>query len=151
MLNLPRSRTFLARLLVIGILLLTTASLLPTATRNRLKLRTVSSNRSVQLAAIRQHRLAHWAAFGTLSFFLALLGRNLVQRIWALAGVVALGTLIECLQYLIYRGTFEVWDVRDDSYAAFVGFLCATLASVLLARASEVALKSIKPSRSEIL
>jgi hypothetical protein len=73
------------------------------------------------------HRVAHWASFGVLSFLVALLGRNRSQRFIALAGVIALGVVIELLQHLIYLSPLETWDMRDDSYGAIAGFIVATL------------------------
>ncbi len=51
----------------------------------------------------------------------------MASRVLALASVAALGVLIEWLQHLVFANPLETWDIRDDTYAALVGFLCALL------------------------
>jgi hypothetical protein len=76
------------------------------------------------------HRLVHLAAFGCTSLLLIALARTRKQRIAALALVIATGFGIEFLEDYIYHCGLEVWDVRDDTVAALLGYMFSRLRPV---------------------
>jgi hypothetical protein len=68
------------------------------------------------------HRLLHFTAFGLLSVCLCLTFERSYQRILMLGSVIALGVLVESIEFLGSTNPFEFWDVRDDLYAACAGY-----------------------------
>jgi hypothetical protein len=119
-----RLRILVLSILVVWGVLLSVVSLSPVY---RLRVGLIAGKPSRQIMAKRNHRLAHWIAFGVLSFFLALLGKSSSRRIAAFVGIAAFGALIELLQHVIYINPLETWDIRDDIYGALAGFLGATV------------------------
>ena len=68
------------------------------------------------------HRLAHFTAFGFLSVCMCLTFERSYQRILMLGSVIALGVLVESIEFFGSTNPFEFWDVRDDLVAACAGY-----------------------------
>jgi VanZ family protein len=117
-------RLLFALILIGGSLILLIVSLSPI---DRAKLGTEPHSHLSEKSAHRNHRLAHWFAFGGLACLLALLTRGIPLRVAGLTGVIAFGALIEYLQSVIYSHSIEIWDVRDDARGALAGFVGAIL------------------------
>jgi hypothetical protein len=139
-----RVRAFLLLLLVGWAIVLTVASL-SSISRSKLRLRSSNPSSLTQRSMRHNHRLAHCAAFGLLSFLLGLLSRRTPGRIASLLAVIALGTAIEFAQHWIYSIPTEVGDIRDDSYGALLGMLTATLLVKLIQRQNLRATRWIVP------
>jgi hypothetical protein len=79
-----------------------------------------------------QHRMAHFAAFGSLALVMLLLAIDFRDEVKGAASVFALGCVIESTQYFIgFSDSLEWWDVRDDLYAAAAAFIFVQLANVV--------------------
>jgi hypothetical protein len=61
------------------------------------------------------HRIEHLIAFATTGLLLFALSHSRKKEWTAALGVLCLAVGIETAQYLLYRGAFEWWDVRDDA------------------------------------
>jgi hypothetical protein len=118
-----RVRACLRVVLIAWVILLTIVSL---SSVNRSRLGLQASGPSNRISTRHRHRLAHFVAFGGLTFLLALLTRRLATRISALVAVIALGSLIELGQHKIYSIPVETGDIRDDCYGALAGLLAGT-------------------------
>jgi len=79
------------------------------------------------LFSLTPHRLVHLLAFGFLSACLSLASPRPNQRVLALFAVIALGAFVETVEFFTTTNPFELWDVRDDTYAACAGFALAQL------------------------
>jgi hypothetical protein len=71
------------------------------------------------------HRFIHFVAFGSSFLVLSLLATGRREELEAAFEVMAIGCIIELIQYLVYshRQVFEWWDVRDDAIGIIAGFL----------------------------
>lgn len=127
---------FFVWLLLIGWGLTVTTVSLSSLSRYKLGLR--SPVPSAQRSAHHNHRLAHFAAFGSLSVLLGLLTRRPSSRIVSVVAVIALRAAIEVAQPWIYVIPVETADIRDDSYGAVAGTLCiAGLMAIVLRKESK--------------
>lgn len=92
-----------------------------------------TETRSLSPAVRRQtfsfHRFMHYIAFGAGAALLVAISRTVPQRLLLCLGLIALGCLLEWVQYL-YLGSdyLETWDMRDDAFATAAG---AAVAAVL--------------------
>jgi hypothetical protein len=73
---------------------------------------------SPQIAS--NHKLVHYAAFGSTTLLLLLLARNRKQEIGALAITIVLGFCLEAGEHVFYHSPFEYSDVFDDAVAALL-------------------------------
>jgi hypothetical protein len=69
------------------------------------------------------HRIEHLIAFVATGVLLLALSRSRKREWMAALSVLCLATGIETAQYLLYRGAFEWWDIRDDA----IGFVIAAI------------------------
>ena len=60
------------------------------------------------------HRAAHLISFGVAGLMLLVLSDDRRKEWTAALSIIGLALFIETAQHLLYRGTFEWWDVRDD-------------------------------------
>ncbi|MDP8989568.1 MAG: hypothetical protein M3N41_05735 [Acidobacteriota bacterium] len=76
------------------------------------------------------HRWIHFFAFGSSFLVLSLLGTGRREHIEAAVEVVAIGCIVEVIQYFVYshRQMFEWWDVRDDAVGVSSAFLLVQIA-----------------------
>jgi VanZ family protein len=106
----------------IWIAILIVGSLMPL--HAKVALHTLNVSR-VPAQASWNHRAFHFIGFGVAAYLLSVLSRNARRRVLALVATIALGILLEVIQQHMGRNPFEVWDVRDDSIAAFIGAAAA--------------------------
>jgi hypothetical protein len=69
------------------------------------------------------HRIGHWIAFAATGLLLFALSQDRKKEWKAAFSVLCLAIGIETAQYVLYRGAFEWWDVRDDA----IGLLIAAI------------------------
>ena len=74
------------------------------------------------------HRHFHFAAFSLTAFLLW----RLLPGIKAALVSIAIGLFIEVMQYLLYHGPMEWWDVRDNTISAIVTILLLHTARALI-------------------
>lgn len=70
-----------------------------------------------------RHRLLHVVGFGSTALWFLFLSRTGRQQLAFLLGVFCLGLGLELIQCLIYRNTFEWWDLRDDFWGITLAFV----------------------------
>ncbi len=70
-----------------------------------------------------RHRIAHVISFGTAALMLLALGTDGKSESMGALAVLCLAVVIETGQHLLYKNSFEWWDVRDDT----IGILIAAL------------------------
>jgi hypothetical protein len=82
------------------------------------------------------HRLIHFVAFGSSFLVLSLLATGRREQSEAGGDVLAIGCIVEVIQYFVYshRQVFEWWDVRDDAIGIAVAFLLVQIASLVARR-----------------
>ena len=83
-----------------------------------------------------RHRLIHFVAFGSSFLVLSLLATGKREELEAAGEVLAIGCILEVIQYFVYsrRQVFEWWDVRDDAIGIAVAFLLVQIASLVAQR-----------------
>jgi hypothetical protein len=83
-------------------------------------------------AVTSKHRLIHFFAFGSSFFLLSLLAAGRREQLEAAGEVMAIGCMIELIQYFAYshgHAAFEWWDVRDDAIGIVAAFLLVQIVS----------------------
>ena len=67
---------------------------------------------------------------------LSLLATGRREELEAAGEVLAVGCIVEVIQYFVYshRHLFEWWDVRDDAIGIAVAFLLVQIASLVARR-----------------
>jgi hypothetical protein len=69
------------------------------------------------------HRIWHFGVFGFTAVLLLVQAPNTRRHLYAVLGTFVFGVSLELLQYLVFGGVFEWWDVRDDAIGVAGAFL----------------------------
>ncbi len=69
------------------------------------------------------HNLWHAFVFGVAALLLMALANGRKREWIGAASVFGLALGIEIAQYLLYKGRFEWWDVRDDTIGLLIAML----------------------------
>jgi hypothetical protein len=112
-------RQYLVRIAPWWVLILIIGSFLPGAGKDALGT-TNPPAAEAQGRVGSQHRLVHFAAFGSTGLLFMLIARTRKQRLLAALSVACLGLAIEYAQFeFACLRSMEWWDFRDDTLAAF--------------------------------
>jgi hypothetical protein len=106
-------------------------SLLPGSAKITL-LASDSNHMQSRNAVTSKHRLIHFFAFGSSFFLLSLLAAGRREQLEAAGEVMAIGCMVELIQYFAYshgHAAFEWWDVRDDAIGIVSTFMLVQVAS----------------------